>query len=150
MYPVLILGIIIIGLLCWSEYNIRKYTLYFAYGSNTNSAYFKKRIPSAKLKGKAYLEDYSFKWYRHADIVPKKASKVEGVLWQIPTEDMHKLDKDEENYTREKVVVYTNRPLKAETYDMKIIEPKKPSKRYKRIIEKGYLENDLDVKQLED
>ena len=120
MYILIGIIILLVSLLA-SEYYQCSRTLYFAYGANTNQAYFKNRVPRAKYRGPAYLENHAFKWYGHADVVAEEGSRVVGVLWEIPNDDFFMLDLYETNYTRETVTV----------------------------VGKGYLENGLDTTQLD-
>lgn len=131
-----------------SLYRDAQHVLYFAYGSNTNTDRFLHRVPSGKYVGKATLDDYKFKWYRRADIVPREDKKVEGVLWEIPRNELATLDTHEPRYERVTVTVETNRSVRAETYVMKKPDPRKPSKRYVKLIKEGYQENELPMHQI--
>ena len=147
MYVLIGIIILLISLLA-SEYYQCSRTLYFAYGANTNQAYFKNRVPRAKYRGPAYLENHAFKWYGHADVVAEEGSLVVGVLWEIPNTDFFMLDLYETNYTRETVTVVGKRSLKAEIYTMKIKEDTKPTEEYTTLVYAGYVENGLDTRQL--
>ena len=132
----------------YSLYRDSKYVWYFAYGINTNNDNFLQRMPRAENQRIACLENYRFRWYQHADIEPKEKSKVFGVLWRIPAEDMQVLDEYEEDYERTTVTVITKRCIRAETYFMKNKEEKKPKKNYVKLVREGYRENGVPIRQL--
>jgi len=148
MNSVLFITIVLLTAVVYSLYRDSKYVIYFAYGSNTNVARLLERIPNAKLYGTATLRQYTFRMYQNADIEPNRKEKVYGVLWRIPAEQMKDLDEFENNYSRIKVVVDANRPLKAETYVMKEQEDHEASKNYVRMVREGYKENGLPLRQL--
>ena len=60
--------------------------LYFAYGANMSVDAMAFRCPSAVPVSSYTLRDWELAFFSHATIVPKKGSKVHGVLWYI-TED---------------------------------------------------------------
>lgn len=77
--------------------------LYFAYGSNMHSDQIKERCPSAKLIGKARLDNYQLAFTRKsvknwpgcgvADIVPAEGKLVWGALFEIGDQDIPALDR---------------------------------------------------------
>jgi hypothetical protein len=78
--------------------------LYFAYGANIDQNKFLKRCPLAKNKGVFKLNNYHICFIGVSSlhngkgastIVPNKNYYVEGILWNIPYIDIHKLDRME-------------------------------------------------------
>ncbi|WP_315767585.1 MULTISPECIES: gamma-glutamylcyclotransferase family protein [unclassified Bradyrhizobium] len=77
--------------------------LYFAYGSNMHAAQIEKRCPSARLLGKARLDDYRLAFTREsvtnwpgcgvADVLPDKGAHVWGALFEIADADIPSLDR---------------------------------------------------------
>jgi len=70
----------------------KRKTLYFAYGSNLYAQQMLERCPSARFVDKVELKGYRLEFFKHADIVPCKGSKVEGILYEISIEDEAILD----------------------------------------------------------
>lgn len=100
-------------------------TLYFAYGSNMNSAQQIARTPSAKVVGIASLSGYKFLLNKRGkdgtgrgNIEASHGDVIWGVLYAIDEGEMEELDKKEDKYNRENVVVRTNdvEKLKVVTY----------------------------------
>jgi hypothetical protein len=65
-------------------------TLYFAYGSNMNSAAMAQRCPDARAIGPARLDGYRFfvgleGW---ASVRPSVGNRVHGVLWRLSPRDI--------------------------------------------------------------
>ena len=147
---VLVVALVIILAIGWSQWRASKKALYFAYGVNTNTASFKKRTPSARYRCNATLEGYEFRWQQHAAILPKEGSRVHGVLWEVDWSEMKDLDEYEANYTRETVYVTANRTLPAETYIMNVPESNDTDiEDYVRMVRQGYKEHGLPLEQLE-
>lgn len=79
--------------------------LYFAYGSNMHSTQIRERCPSAKLIGKARLDNYRLAFTRKsvknwpgcgvADVLPAQGKFVWGALFEIADQDIPALDKME-------------------------------------------------------
>lgn len=71
--------------------------LYFAYGSNMDEEWMKKRSSSVKFFNKAILNDYKFLLDNSgvATVKPLKGSYVEGIIWEIDKCDLKLLDKYE-------------------------------------------------------
>ncbi len=110
--------------------------LYFAYGSNMNWQQMKERCPSARFVGIAALPDHKLAFTRKsinrgcgvADAVPGQGQKLWGVVYEITTLDIEKLDKSEgylpgrkkNSYCRRECVVFPNgddkQPLNVFTY----------------------------------
>ncbi|MDX1672734.1 MAG: gamma-glutamylcyclotransferase family protein [Balneolaceae bacterium] len=91
---------------------------YFAYGSNMNTRWFRNRIPSARLIGKAVLPGHSLMWHKHSfrdgsakcDIVEtgQASDEVYGVLYEIDRTEKPILDRIEERgkgYEQKKIKV---------------------------------------------
>lgn len=69
--------------------------LYFAYGSNMNSARMLARCPSARFAATATLKGYRLAERLYADIEPDQTNSVHGVVWAISDEDLANLDRNE-------------------------------------------------------
>jgi gamma-glutamylcyclotransferase len=79
--------------------------LYFAYGSNMDPAQINQRCPSARLIGKARLDNYRLAFTRKsvrnwpgfgvADVVPAPGEHVWGALFAIADQDVPELDRME-------------------------------------------------------
>lgn len=129
---------------------------YFSYGHNTNLSELYGRIPDARLVGAAELPGYRFVLEHFANIVPDPESTVQGVLWGIPADEIHKLDYNEaysRHYQHAIVEVrHGDKTVKALTYVMlpEYVDPRMPSPRYIRWITQGYLDNRIPLKQLID
>lgn len=73
---------------------------YFAFGSNMSKEQMAKRTPSAVQQGIAFLPDYelvfnrlgSFRPGGVASVVPKKGSRVYGVIYSLSASDLRVLD----------------------------------------------------------
>jgi len=80
---------------------------YFAYGMNTNPDAMTERLSAdgvARSLGAAHLQEWSFRFAVHADVVPTVNQSVAGVLWQITNEHLARLDAREgypHYYTRQ-------------------------------------------------
>lgn len=107
-------------------------TLYFAYGSNMNSAQMAQRCPDAHIVGWGFLPKHALVFAGHsqrwgaatADIRPKLGTRVLGILYSISKSDLAALDRAEGYpyvYDRKNVVVHAEGGLgnvKALTYFM--------------------------------
>jgi hypothetical protein len=71
--------------------------LYFAYGHNANVSEFLKRIPQARLIGRATAHGFKLYMEHFTDIRPDKKSSIAGVLWAVPTDKIPLLDFDEDH-----------------------------------------------------
>lgn len=90
-------------------------TLYFAYGSNMLSRRISKRIQSAKLVGRASLEDWQVVFNKKSDDGSGKANLIckpgfvtWGAVFEIDADDIRRLDGFEKGYSRTKVNVKTD------------------------------------------
>ena len=128
---------------------------YFAYGHNTNNSEIKRRCPSAKLLGTGVLKNFEFVLKHFADIEHKEDAACYGVVWEITRDDLDYLDKAEgyhKHYNRIMVEVHLGKKkIQAMAY---IMEPDYeseglPTKKYVRMLAKGYEENDIPIQQLE-
>lgn len=78
--------------------------LYFAYGSNMDTNQMKQRCPSAKKVGIGRLEDFDIVFNRKGSYRPGGVASVEsangrevyGIIWQIDSNDLSKLDEIED------------------------------------------------------
>lgn len=135
-------------LILWSEQEESKEVLYFAYGSNTNSDVFLKRIENARYVGTGLLEGYRVDLHQHATLVECDKCSVKGVVWALTKDDFMLLDEIEKDYIRVSVRVATNRLKTMDTYFLKQSENKKASSRYVKKVLHGYKENDIRMAQL--
>jgi gamma-glutamylcyclotransferase (GGCT)/AIG2-like uncharacterized protein YtfP len=64
--------------------------LHFAYGSNMDRASMRRRCPSARALGPAWLEGWRFIVTRdgYASIVPAPGAVVHGILWRLTPRDL--------------------------------------------------------------
>lgn len=99
-------------------------TVYFAYGSNMNSAQMEQRCPRAEYVGIARLDGWQFELHERgiANIKPAPGDNVWGVLWMLTDEHCATLDRFEgiasQVYRRETITVITptNETLEALVY----------------------------------
>ncbi|MCZ6551404.1 MAG: gamma-glutamylcyclotransferase family protein [candidate division NC10 bacterium] len=134
-----------------------KLMFYFAYGSNMERFWFKKRCRGAKFVSAATLRDYDIAFARSstmwgggtADLKPTPGGVVEGVLWEIGEQDLKALDQYEgvpKDYIPTTVTVETKdgKTLQAQAYI--VAQPgdyRPPSRRYMRLLIQGAEEHDL-------
>jgi gamma-glutamylcyclotransferase (GGCT)/AIG2-like uncharacterized protein YtfP len=71
--------------------------LYFAYGSNMDTAAMRKRCPNAQALGRARLAGHRFFIMAEgfASIARDRAAEVHGVLYQLALSDIGPLDRYE-------------------------------------------------------
>jgi len=74
---------------------MEKRYLYFAYGSNMDSARMLERCPGARLVGVATLDGYRLGEHLYADIEAAVGCSVEGLLWSVTGDDLRALDRFE-------------------------------------------------------
>ena len=123
---------------------------YFAYGSNMNWSQMQLRCPSARFACVARLPGYGFGIARHsrlrdcgtANIYADPRSEVWGIVYDVTENDMGTMDRFEDGYSREKVLVHNINsnasPLEVIVY----IAPKEtgvplPNAEYKRLMLEG-------------
>jgi hypothetical protein len=81
---------------------------YFAYGSNLDAEQMRRRCPSAQPVGRARLRHHrldfthlSARWRGGAaDVVPHSGESVWGILYDLATPDLARLDRYEAGYDR--------------------------------------------------
>jgi len=128
--------------------------LYFSYGHNTNVGEMHKRIPEARLIGRASVHGYKFSLEHFSDIRPDKKSTIEGVLYSIPKDVVPKLDALEDHRSHYKHLMvpvnYGGKIYKAYAYQMfsnyhdKVL----PTRKYINFIAQGYRQNKIPLTQL--
>ena len=133
--------------------------IYLAYGSNLHLGQMAYRCPDAKPLGTAMLQDYQLLFRGGnrgavATVEPKKGHTVPVLLWTISARDERSLDHYEGYpflYRKETVTVdLDGTPTEAMVYIMNDGKPLgQPSVYYYNTIQQGYLDNDLDVRYLE-
>ena len=141
--------------------------LYFSYGSFLDSETLKRHCPNAKYIGRALLPNWEVQFnflsrtYNGGvtGIEPAASKLVRGVLYEVSSEELLKLDTiegvPEGIYFRQTIYVVdeTGNPLKAATY--RTTNPKgpfKPTKKYVGLMIKGAKEHGLElsyIKELE-
>jgi gamma-glutamylcyclotransferase (GGCT)/AIG2-like uncharacterized protein YtfP len=129
-------------------------TLYIAYGSNINLQQMAFRCPTAKPVQTAMLKGFELQFKGVATIAPKENSQVPVLLWTLTPQDERNLDKYEgyPNFYRKEVYEIT---LNGKSYEAMVYimngdsALSEPSEQYYNAIEKGYLDNGLDTKYLE-
>ena len=83
--------------------------LYFAYGSNMNVEQMRRRIPDARVVGRAVLKGWRVVERLYADIEKSGGGRVYGVLYLLSAKEMRRLDTFEgypRTYECGKVVVH--------------------------------------------
>uniref|UniRef100_T1IZ91 gamma-glutamylcyclotransferase n=1 Tax=Strigamia maritima TaxID=126957 RepID=T1IZ91_STRMM len=130
--------------------------LYFAYGSNMLTERIRINNPSARKVAIAFLQHYrlDFNLYGKAwhgavaTIVPDHDNCVWGVVWQISSNDMVNLDKQEFGYDAMTVLVHSAQGchLQCRSYAVpsgpRPVDAR-PSPIYKNVIIKGAIEHHL-------
>jgi len=129
--------------------------LYFAYGSNLEPNQMRSRAPGHRVVGLAALRDYRlvFPLYSNdwgggvSSVQPHHGDTVWGVLFDVPEEDLRRLDSfekfiapgDQHNiYDRQHMTVELTRPddgsvprrVRADLYVARPSNPSPPSRRY--------------------
>ena len=66
--------------------------LYFAYGSNLNPERMRRRIPEARIVGRATLKGWRLVERLYADIEKSRGGSVDGVLYLVTPTELHRLD----------------------------------------------------------
>lgn len=131
--------------------------LYFAYGTNMERFWFKKRCPKAKFVSAAVLRDHDVTFARSssmwgggtADLKPTPGAVVEGVLWEVSEQDLKALDQYEgvpSDYIRKTVTVETKDGKTHQAHIYFVAQPggyRPPSKRYMRLLIQGAEEHGL-------
>ena len=87
---------------------------YFAYGSNMNWQQMQRRCPSSQFVCVGRLANYRFAIARHsqlrgcgtANIIAEKGSEVWGVVYDVSDRDLILLDRFEDGYRREPMVIH--------------------------------------------
>ena len=125
---------------------------YFAYGSNMNWQQMQRRCPSSQFVCVGRLADYRFAIARHsqlrgcgtANIIAEKGSEVWGVVYDVSDRDLILLDRFEDGYRREPMVIHPfnngNQPLKSLVYIAPREDaPPPPNGEYQRLLLEGTL-----------
>ena len=134
--------------------------LYVAYGSNLHLAQMAARCPSATVYGVGRLNNWELLFRgmdgnAHATIARKKGSSVPVLLWNIEPLDECRLDRYEgypRYYFKQNVMVdFEGKKKKAMVYIMDLHQKSaKPSRRYVEVIRQGYINNNLNLKFLDE
>jgi len=130
--------------------------MYFAYGTNLDFERLKKRCPSVQKIAKAFLVDYQFIFNTRgvATVVPKKDSKVYGILFEIEDSEIKNLDKYEgvpKLYAKQdkKVLLENGKTTDALLYIAIESKPGKSRERHLKIILESMIKEGFPSKYLE-
>jgi len=76
----------------------RRSRAYFSYGANMVAGAMARRCPTARLMGKARLDDHALRIGRcgYATVVARRGTAVHGLLWRLGRRDERALDAYEE------------------------------------------------------
>jgi gamma-glutamylcyclotransferase (GGCT)/AIG2-like uncharacterized protein YtfP len=126
--------------------------LYFAYGSNMDEDLMKERCKNAKFLSIAYLPGYRLGFTQYydplmggvADIIESRNDKVWGKIYELPLEDLHRLDIHEghpTDYRRTQQYVITPQGKSLYAWIYSVVDKEEdfipPSKRYMEFIKRG-------------
>jgi len=137
---------------------------HFAYGSNLSSRFLKEHCPNARFLMKAYLPNFrvAFLFYSKrrkggiSSIISDPGKLVKGVVYEVPDEEMVKLDEVESVpqglYTRETFLVLgeESKLYKADLY--RVVDPAGPfvpALSYVELMVEGAEEHNLDSEYVE-
>ncbi len=132
---------------------------YFAYGSNLSSRQMRQRCPTARVASRAVLPGHRLEFVQPHDawgggvagILPDPGRRVEGVVYRLSAEDLHRLDAyepvRERRYwrTRVQVTLPAGTMKLAWTYEGLVLDgaPFAPSERYLATLIDGAREHGL-------
>jgi gamma-glutamylcyclotransferase len=122
--------------------------LYFAYGSNMDAERLRERIDHVRVTGVGSVSGYDLRFNKRsmdgsgkANIVQRADFAVEGVLFEVSTAQLAKLDRFEKGYHRAPVAVVVNGATQnATTYIAdadQIDDSLAPTAEYLRFITRG-------------
>jgi len=130
-----------------------KKVAYFAYGANMSTGWLKRYVPSAKPLGHAKLLDKRLVCNKKskdgsgkANLANSIGDAVWGVLYEIDSTELDKLDRVEGGYTRVRLDVITNQgsSIKAYVYiSFELTDDARPHDWYKELMVKGAREHQL-------
>ena len=128
-------------------------TLVFAYGSNMKTDRMIKRVPSARVVGKAFIANKKILCNKKskdgsgkANIMDSPGDVVWGVLYEIDSEQLSNLDRIEGGYNRITidVTLHNGKQVEAQTYHSDdLLNNSVPFDWYKNIIIQGACEHKL-------
>ena len=130
--------------------------LYFAYGSNINLEQMAYRCPNATVLMPVVLSGYELVYRASgvATVIPQKDSEVLGLMWSITPECEKSLDRYEgfPSYYRKEMfdIEIGGETRTAMAYVMNRGAIDIPSDAYYNGIMKGYLDNGMDPKPLQE
>ncbi len=127
--------------------------LYFAYGSNMESAQMALRVPDARVLGRARLRGYRFACNKigrdgsaKANVESCDGLEVWGVLFEISDGDLSDLDRFEGGYRRIAVTV-ESRPLTQARCEIYVSDQRsadlRPTRTYRDRMARGAREHGL-------
>ncbi len=126
-----------------------KQRLYAAYGSNLNLEQMARRCPTARVIGRAVLEDWQLLFYGVATIERNTGGYVPVLVWEIQPSDEAALDIYEgypRSYRKETVTVSLNgRLVQVMVYVMNDGQLQPPYAGYLQTILSGYKSAGFDV-----
>lgn len=125
--------------------------LYFAYGSNLDHIQMAERCPRSRLLGVGSLSDMKLSFTGHssrwdggvATVLSERGAVVEGILYQLTSEDLIRLDRFEGvptvyERTQKAVAIWTGDACRAWVYLHREEDWTKPSVEYFEQIEQAY------------
>lgn len=128
-------------------------TLVFAYGSNMKTDRMVKRVPSAKVVGKAFIANKKIQFNKKskdgsgkANIMDSPGDVVWGVLYEVDSKQLSDFDRIEGGYNRINVGVtlHNGKQVEAQTYHSgELINTPVPFDWYKNMIIQGACEHKL-------
>ena len=129
-----------------------KTTLYFAYGSNLDTARMRRRCPRARPVRRASLHGYRLAFGGHsqtwggavATLVLDQDGRVDGLLYELPESDLLVLDRYEGHpfaYRRRLLPVTdeTGRRRRAHAYVLPVDGEASPAPEYLGVIRRAYI-----------
>ena len=132
----------------------------FAYGSNLCRERLLARCPNALDRGIAFVSGYRLEFYGTADAEPDPSASLPCVAWELTPQDERNLDLCEGlNLTPpsyKKVLVDATASdgtrlsgfIYVMTQSRRVRDPRAPTNKYRRLVERGYDERGFDHSSL--
>lgn len=127
----------------------------FAYGMNTHTTNVLLRCRNAKVIGETILPNHRLDFRYHLDVTPEANSHVEGVLWEVDSDDLEAIDQVEgypDYYMRYMMAPYRKylgSTYSAWTYMMRNKpELDYPNEHYLNLVLDGYQQNKISTRQI--
>lgn len=125
--------------------------LYAAYGIFTNDTVMNNRIAGhAEKMGPSRINGWLFNWRGTADIEPVRGESIDVLVWDIDDIVLQQLDSVEGYpFFYDRIILPTSF---GDAFVYSMVEktaPEEPGHHMFRTLEEGYLENNLDIEQIE-